>query len=897
MSKISFKPPPILSPAHASLRSAVAGVGLNATSLRRLMWLFNAHPRLKANAKVFKHIGDHLSSRRFEPENLVWAGAWTEDIPSWQEICRWIWSERRALSALPGLHEFDKEPASEDDHPHLGEGAVRHGVAAALWSIHGSIAAYPPPDDATAGAASAYFALQGHLLAAYLEARLRMSTLEFYESYDEPSERPIAPMRTSGVSPAVREFSLPRFAALVTQMPRLDSTREFAEAFDSQHFLRGTLPDADRARANQYIQALRRYFHRYLRMLEGWRPNQSVRPGWGGDGGHVRRPGFVHFEHAPGVYFEEPVAASDDKELPRVPGQRVFIDRDPENNDQPRAVEESGLAPNEAFEPIFNLFTAEEMRGRLLALSQQRLAVEMRAQSLPFDYCNLTPQELHDLWSIADKRIQRYLRTGTDIDDVRQAALASLIIKFSLCFGQPLSAVQTLGVEWQVDSSIESQASIGSRELALVLRAPGESDWGRASLVGMRLPAIMPTYKTELPDDLADMDREFTQSFVLPDLFSLGGQLIGCLRIRPPPAGRVFGIQADSLKRAVKDMLSEARNKRITTEKIASTLPSLVTSMTGDQSLAWLMTADRTHGDEPRMHYTRHTVELLQANFQRAARRLARCIGVRIPGKAPVALKDKHKRESGTVGARFVLAHDELRELVTDLSDELKNRYIDRADSAQQVSYHNRYMAYTILFQTLATSLRVTTKPTDLYEAWRRRADRRTGFIAALSDKGSFLHDKDRLVHVSAPLAEQFEHFRVHEKHVVTIPGIWLNARTLGKANRPFFFLTEHRELETVGPGWLAKELRDITGFAIPANFARAYLRTELLARGCPASVVDAFLGHANQGEIPFATYSTFDFGHYRERLSVYLEAIREELGLQPIASRLAPYSVRAQTT
>ena len=103
----------------------------------------------------------------------------------------------------------------------------------------------------------------------------------------------------------------------------------------------------------------------------------------------------------------------------------------------------------------------------------------------------------------------------------------------------------------------------------------------------------------------------------------------------------------------------------------------------------------------------------------------------------------------------------------------------------------------------------------------------------------------------------------------------------------PFFFLTEAYELKPVTAGWLADQLYQFSGFQIPANFHRAFLRTELLERDCPAEVVDAFLGHANAGENPLNALSTFDYEQYRNTISQYLQDIQRDIGLEPIPSQL----------
>lgn len=94
---------------------------------------------------------------------------------------------------------------------------------------------------------------------------------------------------------------------------------------------------------------------------------------------------------------------------------------------------------------------------------------------------------------------------------------------------------------------------------------------------------------------------------------------------------------------------------------------------------------------------------------------------------------------------------------------------------------------------------------------------------------------------------------------------------------------------------WLARQLSQF-GFPAAANFTRAYLRTWLLADGCPEQVIDAFLGHAGAGQSLTHMHGTFDFRQHLREIEVRLERMANELSLEPVASRLADPGVDAST-
>ena len=90
-----------------------------------------------------------------------------------------------------------------------------------------------------------------------------------------------------------------------------------------------------------------------------------------------------------------------------------------------------------------------------------------------------------------------------------------------------------------------------------------------------------------------------------------------------------------------------------------------------------------------------------------------------------------------------------------------------------------------------------------------------------------------------------------------------------------------------VNPQWLTNQLQ-AHGFPAAANFHRGYLRTQLLSQGCAEQVVDAFLGHANTGQSPYALHGTLNHEHYLRQISTQLGRIAEDIGLVPIKSLLA---------
>ena len=317
MARLTFEAPN-RSRSHLAFRQRASTAGFQDDHVRNLLWLVNAHPNLTAHGRIFKNLAAMLSSDVFDRSSLAWAGAWQSEVPHWVEICCWAWNDRSRLERIGGLDSFFRLPANNRDHPLMDLGIVRHAIPAALWNRHNSTHEYPP--DAMNLAASRYFKLQCHVFAAYAECRFRLSSLDFYENYEGRQELPVAPIRTGGTSPAVREFSRPAFSGLIAQFDDSASTPDYASRFEDSTFSYHPLDEEERGRARQYVDSLNRFFHRFRRVLKGWTPPQAIRRGWGG-GARAKRPGYI--DCGEGVYFK--VEEPSEQFLDRIGNERITL--------------------------------------------------------------------------------------------------------------------------------------------------------------------------------------------------------------------------------------------------------------------------------------------------------------------------------------------------------------------------------------------------------------------------------------------------------------------------------------------------------------------------------------------------------------------------------------------
>jgi hypothetical protein len=405
------------------------------------------------------------------------------------------------------------------------------------------------------------------------------------------------------------------------------------------------------------------------------------------------------------------------------------------------------------------------------------------------------------------------------------------------------------------------------------------------------MPVIAPAYKRALPDELDDINRHIVDTFVLPDLMGLGRQLHEFLQKQERPNAYVFGVEPAVAKAAVREILRESGHERLTSDKIRLVLPGILKEQGCDLTVAWLLTGDESRANEPRMFYTRHSVANLHRAYAQATRRLARNLGMKMDTwDPPDPLGSEH---APSVGARFVIRRDDLKSLVSGLKEQLKEHRRTPLEGSGIRRYHDAYLLYTWLIQSLQTSVRPTSRPNGLYTLWDDTQEIGSPVWASLGEKDNRFSEKARPIRIVSLLETQFDHYKLHFQALARRLGLIHKLKVEAQENLPLLVIADGGQIQALRPAWIEAQL--CSRFSpLPANFHRAFLRTELIERGCNPKAVDAFMGHANVGEIPYTHYSTFDYRKFWDGIERALKDIPDELGLEAIPSRLVPCPSRA---
>ncbi|MBE7564001.1 hypothetical protein H7F10_13910 [Acidithiobacillus sp. HP-6] len=201
--------------------------------------------------------------------------------------------------------------------------------------------------------------------------------------------------------------------------------------------------------------------------------------------------------------------------------------------------------------------------------------------------------------------------------------------------------------------------------------------------------------------------------------------------------------------------------------------------------------------------------------------------------------------------------------------------------SADWNAYYNDYTLYTWLYFAYATASRVICAPFPENPA----EGTASGFIVH-QDKSTRDQSHLRLLWLPPDLLQQLQ----RQWDLAMQQKKWSESSRVRDSASGSNFLMKGRAITGLCPNDLRPELISLFEVDMPVNSHRRFCRSYLLERGCPAEVVDAFMGHWYTGESPWSRYSSQSALAYVNLLKPYLESMLNSLGFrsQPLPTRVA---------
>ncbi|NVF16535.1 hypothetical protein [Vreelandella maris] len=338
----------------------------------------------------------------------------------------------------------------------------------------------------------------------------------------------------------------------------------------------------------------------------------------------------------------------------------------------------------------------------------------------------------------------------------------------------------------------------------------------------------------------------------------------------------------EELENDVKALLSDANRKtgaRLTVHRLGAHLFNTLNTGDADLTAACLITGRMpSFGQQASLYYYAPSTHRLAQPFLQAMR----AIEQQCSAGAPEANDVKHTRTTAGpatgnpqhVGSKLVPKTAYVKELVATLQQRIKTAN-KSVQPLELFSMHNAYVAYTVAMLMFSTGYRSIRDPLPNWE--NISLPRRMIIIA---DKTDDEQSHARFLPLTSLMVEQLEHYQRHRKGILGRLDVYLQKAW----NTPFMFLNQSGTPQEVTPSRLEVHLkwRD----SPPLNINRHFLHTQLKESGLSSEIVDAFMGHWDAGQAPWASYSTFCPREYCELIAPGIEKLMKEQGWKALKGK-----------
>lgn len=831
---------PNLSIAHIQLRKAADAAGVDSESLRNILWLVNAHDQLVAFPHFCTNLLEVLSCSMKIWQVPITAFSFDENSIRCLE---WAVTEGPRLATDIGGAQFGREPRNEFDNPVLGRGATRHPLYAALCN-----------GPSTPHLREKFRLLQAHLLYSHAHELNLRTTRDEYENYGEQSPWKGLPNSPSIASLLVRELSELRYENILQSLLVEHPPQRFADSL-------GSLPKVGSADLLAHLEGFRSFIQKAAGIRD-WVSRKSS--GGASGGGGVRIHGHVEITSQ---ITQSSLSVSDPDDMESNWGDLASVTSISPTPAEQRELLAQDLFPDEfGTDELLLIGDDDQTRslGGIAANSGAQLRhVHMANQLLPWNYQNLTISEVSAALNSCSNWVNEHFFSQPDHKHSKE----ELQRLETIClFRTMLFTCSTLARSRELQILPQGKEGNGGR-FALITNNQGAHEW--------RIQSLQPNYRTN-QSATDGSDRPKTDFITLPDAGITARYLkIYIAHLDPATATsgdnyRIFRSRESTLRTNLKSLLDELDpSGRLTESKLSKFLFFRVLDACGGDICAASMIA----GEEHRLAHVRLFYSMLPADYlQKVYLNVTEDIVSKIlaaSGKSnPSAPSIPTYIPGKFVGSR-------LCPTVAGVQRAIRNIKLvgqPRSNSNDLVSTHNFTSQITLWHFSFATACRAIETPylplSDI--------DQPSG-LALLADKDDGTKYKARLAwvppHVLACM-ESYEEYR--SGLLVKYP--YLTAESLPS----IFFLQRKRNGSLKALPIRPKMIEALTQpfLPYPANFHRRFMRSELVSRGCPVEVIDAYMGHWSFGEEPWSIFSSFSFQQYRTEMERYLVPLMFELGL-----------------
>ena len=344
------------------------------------------------------------------------------------------------------------------------------------------------------------------------------------------------------------------------------------------------------------------------------------------------------------------------------------------------------------------------------------------------------------------------------------------------------------------------------------------------------------------------------------------------------PEWRHGGIE--EAMRAAVSKINRAHRMRLTPRRISQALFDEIVGHSSDWVDAYLLTGHRFTVADVAAHYYSVPAGYLETLYHAAA------VSLRNSIYQYLSVEEKHYyafkqvvQNRGDHGSKLNLKPLLLTRLVKHLKGELRAARRLQPGEETWRQTHNHYVAYIAFWLLFATGYRAVN---DLIFRWRE-IDFASGFLA-ISDKDDEAMSQARVAWLLPELRDQLRqyasHLEVLQARLYQRASLYEHLEAVLSEPQPdvplMFFISDSWQMVQLSPENLR---RHVPLFTLPVNASRHYLRSALRAEGVRGELVNAFMGHAQQGQEPFGAFSTLTPVEMFRELAPVLSKMRREAG------------------
>lgn len=315
----------------------------------------------------------------------------------------------------------------------------------------------------------------------------------------------------------------------------------------------------------------------------------------------------------------------------------------------------------------------------------------------------------------------------------------------------------------------------------------------------------------------------------------------------------------------IHEYIKNIGNGTLTKGRISNHLMICACAIFGQATSALLFNREPP-GSMARNYYTSLHISLLQQRYNKLLSALIASIGHKYDAPQPA-------ENPKWIGARYRPEMAQVAATISAMTTNLAHLQTRLIEPGIWIEFHNLYVTYQVLCQTLLTGMRPIQVPLVKREQLVLSAG-----VFVRKEKAREDEFNTRHIPICQPLLDLLDDY---DRHVLIVKGRLLRKSFQLSSLPALFYLEANGRPQLFQPLLYQRELSSYID--LPPNLNRRLLRNYLEEQAIPHEVIDVTLGHANIGEQYWGAHSTLSMREIREQLATPMAQFAKSLGIKTI--------------